>query len=371
MDELDTLKTIAGNPGGYLRDLKEDGETLLGYVCTYTPEEIILAAGVHPVRLFGTQDDISLADAHLQSYCCSLVRSVLEDVLRGNLDVLDGAVFPHTCDSIQRLSDLWRMNTDFSFFADMVLPVTLNRESSRQYMTDVLKGFKDALETRLGREITDRDLRQGIETCNGIRTLLATLYRIRSDNPRAISGRDLHAIVMASMIMRRQDLLALLPAVVEAARETGGATGTEDTKRLVLTGSVCNHPDLYDIIDDAGGIVVGDDLCTGSRYFEGIIDETGDPLEALVRRYMERPTCPAKHLSLTARADHIISVARENRADGVIFLLLKFCDPHAFDYPYIKEALAREHIPSTLVEIEAQLSEGQVRTRLETYIAML
>jgi len=371
MEELDTLKTIAGNPGAYLRDLKRERETLLGYVCTYTPEEIILAAGVHPVRLFGTQDDISLADAHLQSYCCSLVRGVLEDVLRGNLDVLDGAVFPHSCDSIQRLSDLWRLNTDFPFFADVVLPVTLNRESSRQYMIDVLKRFRGALETWLGRDISDRDLRQGIETCNGIRTLLATLYRIRSDNPRAISGRDLHAIVKASMIMRRQDLLALLPAVVEAAGERGTATGTEDRKRLVLTGSICNHPDLYDIIEDAGGIVVGDDLCTGSRYFEGMIDEGGDPIEVLAKRYMERPLCPAKHRSLTTRADHIIRVARSNRADGVVFLLLKFCDPHAFDYPCIKEALDREDIPSTLIEVEAQLAEGQVRTRLETFIAML
>jgi len=371
MEELHKLRKIAENPGEYLQGLKKDNEKILGYFCSYTPEEIILAAGVHPTRLFGTKDDISLADAHLQSYCCSLVRGALEDVLRGNLAFLDGAVFPHTCDSIQRLSDLWRLNTDFPFFADVVLPVKLDRESSRQYMLDVLKKFRGALETWLEREITERDLRKSIETYNRIRTLLGTLYKIRSDNPDAIGSQDLYTIVKASMVMKRNDLLEILPSIVERVKEKAGSGAGDDRKRLVLTGSICQHPDMYEIIEDAGGTVVGDDLCTGSRYFEGAIDEERDPLEAIAKRYMERSICPAKHLSLTARADHIIKKARENSADGVIFLLLKFCDPHDFDYPYIKEALDKENIPNALVEVEAQLPEGQIRTRLETFIEML
>ena len=60
------------------------------------------------------------------------------------------------------------------------------------------------------------------------------------------------------------------------------------------------------------------------------------------------------------------------RADGVIFLLLKFCDPHAFDYPYIKEMLDREKIPSMLLEMEEQTQAGgQLETRLETFIQIL
>ncbi len=63
---------------------------------------------------------------------------------------------------------------------------------------------------------------------------------------------------------------------------------------------------------------------------------------------------------------------KENHADGVIFLFLKFCDPHAFDYPYIKEMLDKEGIPSMLFEVEDQLpSEGQFKTRCEAFIEML
>jgi len=113
MEPIEAFRNAAGNPHEYGRRLKNQGANVLGYFCSYTPEEIIHAAGVHPMRLFGAQGDTGIADAHLQAYCCSLVRGALSDVLSGTLDYLDGAVFPHTCDSIQRLSDIWRLNTGF------------------------------------------------------------------------------------------------------------------------------------------------------------------------------------------------------------------------------------------------------------------
>ena len=87
---------------------------------------------------------------------------------------------------------------------------------------------------------------------------------------------------------------------------------------------------------------------------------------------MDRVVCPAKHSGITSRGDYLVQAVKENRADGVIFLLLKFCDPHAFDYPYLKEMLEKENIPSVLFEIEDQLpSEGQINTRCEAFMEML
>ena len=79
---------------------------VVAHFCSYTPEEVIWAAGALPLRIFGQSERIVAADTHLQSYSCSLVRGALEDALTGRLDFADGFVFPHTCDSIQRLSDM-------------------------------------------------------------------------------------------------------------------------------------------------------------------------------------------------------------------------------------------------------------------------
>jgi len=372
MEVLSDFYRVAENPYEYGRDLKKSGKRILGYFCSYTPEEIIWASGLHPMRLFGTAGDITLADSHLQPYCCSLVRGALEEALGGRLDFLNGTVFPHTCDSIQRLSDIWRLNTDFGFFADVVLPVKLDTKSSREYFADVLKKFRLDLERGLGTDISDDKLSEAIGIYNEIRISLKTIYDMRSKEPGILSGRDLYAVTRASMIMDREDLLVKLSLLKEALKK-GGRSGTgNEGKRLVLAGSVCDHPDVYSIIEDSGGVVVWDDLCTGSRYFEGTIHEGGDPLEAIAARYAERLVCPAKHLSVTARGDTIVRIAKEHSADGVVFLLLKFCDPHDFDYPYLKEFLDRENIPSMLLEVEDRLpSEGQLKTRFETFVHML
>jgi benzoyl-CoA reductase/2-hydroxyglutaryl-CoA dehydratase subunit BcrC/BadD/HgdB len=177
------------------------------------------------------------------------------------------------------------------------------------------------------------------------------------------------------MIMDRTRL-ALLLEEVAAQLEKDAAAATAPAgpakKRVVLSGGICNHPDIYTIVEEAGGAIVGDDLCTGSRYFGGRIDEAAEPIAAIAERYRERVVCPAKHSGLTGRANHLVQLVREKRADGVIFFLLKFCDPHAFDYPYLRESLAQEKIPSMLLEVEDRLpADGQLRTRFEAFIEMI
>ena len=116
MKQIDECHEILADPYGYAERFKaESGRKIVGTFCSYAPEEFIIAAGAHPFRIFGTGEKARLAESHLQSYCCSLVRGALEDALGGRLAFLDGVVFPHTCDTIQRLSDIWRLNVGGCF----------------------------------------------------------------------------------------------------------------------------------------------------------------------------------------------------------------------------------------------------------------
>jgi len=95
-------------------------------------------------------------------------------------------------------------------------------------------------------------------------------------------------------------------------------------------------------------------------------------MASIARRYLQRPVCPAKHARVTRRADDLVRLATESRAQGVIFLFLKFCDPHAFDYPYLKDRLDEAGISSLLVELEEHTAtSGQLRTRIEAFMEML
>ena len=322
-------------------------------------------------RILGSGAEIDRADSYLQAYCCSLVRGALEDAMAGRLNFLDGTVFPHTCDSIQRLSDIWRMNAGIGFHADIILPVKLDTESATEYMAAVLQRFKQDLEKGLGVTLTEKKMAVAIRTCNRVRQSLGKLYELRRNNPGGISSSDLHAVFKAGLVMDRSELAEALETLInhlDATQQEKSASG----KRLIFSGGLCSMPDIYRVVEEAGGQVVWDDFCTGSRYFEGLVDETREPIQALTDRYRERVVCPAKHAGVFNRGEHLIEKVKENKADGVVFLFLKFCDPHGFDYPYMKEMLDKEGIPSIMFEIEDQLSsEGQLRTRCEAFLEMI
>ncbi|MCD4678095.1 MAG: 2-hydroxyacyl-CoA dehydratase family protein [Desulfobacula sp.] len=370
MKEVDIFHDAIKNVSVVASKIKKKQKKIIGTLCSYAPEELIYAAGFHPMRLFSSKSDIVLAENHLQAYCCSLVRGVLEDSLSGRLDFLDGAVFPHTCDSIQRLSDIWRMNTRYEFFTDVILPVKLNTPSARIYMGDVLARFKKDLETAAGTEITNADLKDSIKKFNLIRRNLSKIYALQSQTPGIIKGADLLAVVKGSMMMDRDEVADLLPAIAARLEKMGAPK--KGGKRIIISGSICDFPGFYTAIEAAGGVVVGDDLCTGQRWFKGEIPEDENPMDAIAARLLDRMICPAKHSALAVRGENIVSLVRQNKADGVVFMLLKFCDPHAFDYPYLKEFLESKGIKTLLIEVDdQQQSLGQLSTRIETFIHMI
>ncbi len=368
------IRQAVERPHDYARGLKKNsGEKIVGYVCSYVPEEIILAAGAHPIRLFGAKENVSRADSHLQAYCCSLVRGVLEEGLTRRVDFLDGMVFPHTCDSVQRLSDIWRLNIPFGFHLDVVLPVKLNTQSAKDYLTDVLRTFKREIGCAFEVEITDRALNQAIDIMNGIRRSIHSMYEMNSVDPSLLTGSELHTLVRASMMVDRKRLAQrLAEKVIEMKAQCGDGRRKKPSKRMVLAGGICNQPDIYRMIEEAGGVVVWDDLCTGSRYFSEVIHDGIDPVGRIAERLLNRVVCPAKHADLDTRAKQIIRMVKEHNARGVIYLLMKFCDPHAFDYPDIKKRLDDAGIPVMAMEIADPLPPGgQLKTRLDAFLEIL
>jgi benzoyl-CoA reductase/2-hydroxyglutaryl-CoA dehydratase subunit BcrC/BadD/HgdB len=177
------------------------------------------------------------------------------------------------------------------------------------------------------------------------------------------------------MLMDRQQTADLLDKVVRrlaSADLNAEHALSRGFKRLILSGSMCDMPALYDLFQDTGAAVVGDDLCTGSRWFEGLTDEDDEPVAAITRRYARRIVCPAKHRGLHTRAASLVEKAQNLGADGGVFVMLKFCDPHAFDYPYIKAFLDDAGIRSLVLELDdSQDSLGQLATRIETFIHMI
>ena len=347
------------------------GHQPMGYLCSYVPEEILHAAGYAPVRLRGTTMPLRQVDAHLQSFTCALCRSTLDQLLGGELEHLVGAVFSHTCDTMQAQADLWRINSQESYFVDTVMqPANLSAPSTRPYLIAELQRFAERLGSFSGQPIAEESLRASISLYDETRRLVQGLQGARDQLPTTA----FFAALDAAQRMPREEvnpLLAELLADLDAKPEGSEPDQVGSGPRLFLVGAVLDEPRLLEIIEETGARVSGDDLCSGSRHFLDQVGAGGDPFESLATYYLRRPPCPTKVHPDHNPGRYLLEQASQVRADGILFALEKFCEPHAFDYALVRPTLEQAGVPHLLLEMEQTPSLEALRTRIEAFVEML
>lgn len=354
-------------------DASSTGRPIVGYTCTYAPVEILYAAGAHPFRIpMKSGAGSNLSDRHLQPYCCSFAKGILDNALSGRLDFLDVIVFPHTCDTMQRLSDIWRVNRLPGKHIDIDLPAVLTTPAARRYAQRVYRNFADTLGDHLGSLVDEERLRKATALYNRVRGRLRSVVRGRHEGRLAASGAEIANILKAASVLDPEMFLKRLDEWIQERTVAEPSRRPSDRSAVVVVGSQCAFSDLYRIIEDAGGYVVADDSCTGMRSMGGAVEETGEPWSNLTAWYLDRVPCPAKHRGLDARSDHLMGLVGEFGAAGVVFVHLKFCDPHGFDYPDMKANLDEEGVPNLRIEVdEGMIGEGQVSTRIQAFLETL
>lgn len=365
-DELIAISNTISNP--YIESWKEDGKEVLGYFCSYTPEEIISAAGLLPFRMRGIGcAETSLADSWLAHVNCSFVRSVFQLVLEGKYDFLEGAVVPYTCDHIRRVYDVWKSSEKSPSFLHYIgLPHALSEHGLKYYGSEI-KGLKEELRDHFGEEITDEKLESAIYVHNKTRRLLMRLYELRKAEEPPVTGAEASAIQIASTAMPREEYNEKLERLLEKIEGRQAASGDI---RLMVVGSVNDDPDLIEIIEKQGATVVTDSLCFGTRSFVDLVQEDGDPMDSIAERYYYHMPCARTFGQYPRKLDFVKNQAREWNVDGIICEHIKFCDTHGGENKLYKKDLEEEGIPT--LEIERQYGPladiGRLKTRVQAFL---
>ncbi len=370
-DIISEFAAIVRDPLQRAKRWKEAGKAVIGCFPMYIPEEIIHASGILPITLLGTDEATTSSDRYLEPFLCHVVRSNLDLALKGKLDFLDGIAFPDICDVVRLLPDIWNLHCPMSFQHSIGVVGKVNSVSSRRYLTERFNERKKSLEKFTGRDISDSDLRKSIVTYNQNKDLMYTLYQMRMENPGIFTPRDVATAVMASMLMPKEEHSALMREFLEKAENKERLLNS--SVRLIVSGSPCDQPEweILDLIEELGATVVNDDLYVGRRYFATKVSETIPPVEALAEHYVNDVPCPTKYNQDKKYAEHLSDLTEESKAQGVIILMVKYCEPYSFAYPVVKAELARQGIPHLLIEVEPPVSTGTVRTRLEAFIETL
>jgi benzoyl-CoA reductase subunit C len=347
--------------------LASKGRKLIGYFCTYTPVEMIHAAGFVPVRILGGSTKIERAATLTPTFICPYMRQALEKALRGDYGFLTGVVQGYTCDVACGLINIWELNIPGEIYHALPLPYRDSPEA-RTFLRAALGELAEEL-NGIGGRLTDETLSASLDLYEDIRGLALKLYEQRFQGRLPLSAPELLTVVQAGLVTPPEDYLPMLESLAAAVAEapavdSGGVP-------VVVSGSVIDEPRVLEILEASGGRVVGDDLCTGWRGFSPASGQGADPVDRLMDRHFARLPCPAR-MKAQDRAPILVSLVNRSGARGVVFFLQKFCTPHLADLPVVLGALQAEGVRGLVVEMEETgFHEGQLRTRLETFLEML
>ena len=359
---------------GRLRALREESppRRMIGCFPVYTPEEVVMAAGLVPVHLFGggTMVEIDHADSRMQSFVCSITRSTFELGLTKRLDMLDGMLFPSICDVSRNLSGLWRRNFPDRLAEFIHFPESFESAHAVPYLRHELARLEKHLSAISGHVPDAADYRRAFETVNRWQQAVAELYALRAESPWNVPLADAYAVVRAGGMMPRERHLPLLEQAVAGWR--AAKNRAQDRIRVIVEGSFCEQPplELLQTIEEAGCYVVNDDYLLGQRWHRDPLPLDGDPLETLARHIIHHCVPSAvHHPGPHGRGEALLRKARDAKAEGVVFCIAKFCEPALYDFALLKRALEAEKVPFLSFEFEEKMSTFEsIRMQLETFV---
>jgi len=344
------------------------GRRALAVLPVAYPRELPTALDLLAVELWGPPGPPrSDAAGRIQAYVCPVVRNALAFLAAGGADAVDGALFPHTCDSLQQLATL---AADLGGWSRPALvfqhPRGPGRASTRAFLDGELRALAAGLERLAGRALEPERLAWAIDLHEEIDGLRAALLDL---GPRSGLGeRARYALLRRGEWLWPEEHLAELRAAL-AARPP--APEAPRGVPLLVTGYVPEPMALLDVLESAGARVAADDWAAVGRRVARTRTE-GEPWARLLARHEALPPCPTRAADQAGRVRHLEGLLDRSGARGVLVHTVKFCEPELFDVPAIRAAFAARGVPVLHLETELEVEPpAQAVTRVEAFVELL
>ncbi len=355
----------------YLDQWVGEGGKVLGYYCSYIPEELFTAAGLLPYRLRGAGSESSAdGDAYMSARVCTFVRHTVSLALRGELDFLDGVVLAQNCDHIRRAGDLFRKKVRPAFYGFLSIPRVPKERLFDWYLAE-LRRLKAEMEAHYCISIAEEDLEEAVALHNATRQRIARLYELRKRESPPITGREALTVTVAAHVMPRARFNALLDDLLADLEKAGGKG--DHRARVIIIGGVMDEPEYVAAIEKLGALSVAELVCFGQRSFGDPVEPgPGEPLERIARQRFFQVPCARMVECFDEQFSELMKAMKEYRADGVIFQRMKFCDPWAGDGHNLYWRMKEAGIPFLSLDREYQVAAaGQVKTRVQAFMEQM
>ena len=361
---------------------KEEGQLAIGYTCFHIPEVILNVDKCFSVRLRAPRTgSIDIATFYMSNYTCEFARALVERGIEGGFNFLDGLAGVDACSMMNRFYEhfeLLKMNEKPNFFVTHCdMPYKVEDYSVRHYVKQMRVRLLDVMEKSYGVDTSDEALRRAVEEHNEVCRILTEIGQMRkADNP-VITGYEYHVLNLVSYTCPKALILPYLRETLEELKTREPDPKPWYRARVAIVGSEIDDPSLTKMIEEAGAMVVSDRYCYGSTPGREVIELNDDEpaLDQICRHYMEVSEC-ARYISdekVQQRRDTAERLAREFKADGIIYEQMKFCDFWGFERALVSHIMNEEYgwpVLSIDRPYNARTS-GQLRTRFQAFVESL
>lgn len=373
------VSEIHGVRPAELIEAQKNGKKVFGSFCIFVPDEVIFAADAIATGLCGgSQFWVPGGEKVLPTNTCPLIKASVGARLDRTCPffrIADMYIGETTCDGKKKAWEI--LKEDVPMYV-MDLPQMKRRKDYKAWAEEIT-ALKDKVEEFTGNKVDAEKLAASIKLINDKRRALQRLSNFRKNKNIPISGKDVLLISQIAFYddpTRFTQMTNTLCDELDKRVEEGISVFPKGTKRILLAGTPLAIPNwkLHNIVETTGGAVVCEEMCTGTRYFENLVDEYRDTfegqVEALAERYMNI-NC-ACFTPNEARIDDIKRLVKEYDIDGVIDVNLKFCNLYDTEGFLVERALKEAGIPVLGIETDYTDADAQqLRTRIGAFIEML
>jgi benzoyl-CoA reductase subunit C len=377
---LSKAQKIYLNRSQRARELKAAGKKIIGYPCVYVPLEMLTALDIVPYQTCGDiKEPVTEADRALPHSFCPIMRTCLDCALKNKNDFLDGMVTIHSCDPQEKTARVWESYTNYPYFHFIDMPITV-RPEALEYFKGQLNDFRGTLEAFTGKKLSTDKLEAAIKSHNQQRALVRELYELTKSSPPRISGTEIVQVVKALTslpVVEGNNLLT--ETISEVKNRTDGPE--KKSARLLIWSSILDDIDIMQVFEAKANVVMNES-CGGIRAYRAGVKFTADPLEGLADYYLNEITCARTFRQATlgeirkdyardlqSRFGYLKSIIKDWKINGAIMLLVRYCDPFAFEMPSLKDYFNSLGVPSTYIEYDYTTGAlAPLRTRVEAFL---
>ena len=377
------FENLLDNPDNDLvKQAKADGRLAIGYTCYHIPEPILNVGNCFSVRLRAPRTgSLDIATYYMSNYTCEFARALLERAIEGGFEFLDALAGVDACSMMNRAMEhfeILKVNSNPNFFVTHCdIPYKIESYTLESYVKQMRLRVLDRLTANYGVDTSDAAIRKAVAEHNEVCRLIQEIGEFRkADNP-VITGYEFHILNLVSYTCPKALILPYLRETLEELKSREPDPAPSFRARVAVIGSEIDDPGFTRLVESCGALVVSDRYCFGSTPGREIIElnDEEDALTQVCLHVMKHSEC-ARYIAdekVQQRRDTADRLAREYKADGIIYEQIKYCDYWGFERALVSHIMKEEYNwPVLSVDRLYNISvSGQLRTRVQAFVESL